>query len=162
MKFTGVLLLGALLQTTATTPQTTADGVRAFEEGDYATAVRILRPLAEDILREDALAQFYMARLYEQGYGTPVDLVRALSTSMQRGRYMGRSRKRPTCAAPPFSAHSTNRRTKSATCSSRLACSTGSRRRPSRSRQATQSGLNLAPPSLRSRVRHVGSNMGSG
>jgi hypothetical protein len=77
MKLAGTFLLIALLHPAVATPQTTADGVRAFEEGDYATAARILRPLAEDTLRRDAFAQFYMASLYEHGDGMRMDLVRA-------------------------------------------------------------------------------------
>jgi hypothetical protein len=57
--------------------QTTADGVQAFAEGDYETAVRILRPLAEEVPEPDPLAQFVMAALYDQGSGVPANDVRA-------------------------------------------------------------------------------------
>jgi hypothetical protein len=45
--------------------------------GDYQSAVRILRPLAEDNPQPDALAQFFMAMLYESGDGAARDSLRA-------------------------------------------------------------------------------------
>ena len=47
----------------------TADAVQAIVRGDYQSAVRILRPLAEDAPDPDPLAQFFMAMLYESGHG---------------------------------------------------------------------------------------------
>ncbi len=49
-------------------------GVTAWERGDYATAVREWRPLAE---RGDADAQFNLAQAYKLGRGVPIDLERA-------------------------------------------------------------------------------------
>lgn len=46
---------------------TTADGARALVRGDYETAVRILRPLAENTSQPDPLAKFFMAMLYSPG-----------------------------------------------------------------------------------------------
>jgi uncharacterized protein len=44
------------------------DGVAAYNRGDYATAYRLLRPLAE---HGDAEAQFYLGVQYNFGYGVP-------------------------------------------------------------------------------------------
>jgi uncharacterized protein len=51
------------------------DAVAADERGDPATALRLLRPLAE---RGDALAQVYIGTMYERGDGVPQDLAEAL------------------------------------------------------------------------------------
>ena len=45
-------------------------GVDAYERGDYDTALKEWRPLAE---QGDALAQFNMGVMYEQGKGVPQD-----------------------------------------------------------------------------------------
>lgn len=42
------------------------EGRAAYEKGDYATALRLWRPLAAD---GDAMAQFYMGVLYANGWG---------------------------------------------------------------------------------------------
>src|SRR4029450_5460825 len=46
---------------------TTRDGVQALLRGDYQTAARILRPLAEDSPQPAPVAQFFMATLYAAG-----------------------------------------------------------------------------------------------
>ena len=46
------------------------DGVRAFERGDYATALRLLRPLAE---QGDATLQYVVGHMYAKGWGVPQD-----------------------------------------------------------------------------------------
>ena len=56
---------------------TTDDGVRAFVRGDYASAARILSPLAEASAEPDATAQFFMGLLYAAGKGVPMDTLRA-------------------------------------------------------------------------------------
>jgi hypothetical protein len=56
---------------------TTSDGVHALIRGDYETAVRILRPLAEDAVQPDPVAQFFMATLYESGRGVATGAIRA-------------------------------------------------------------------------------------
>jgi TPR repeat protein len=56
---------------------TTADGIQALTRGDYATAARILRPLAEDAATPDPLALFFMAILYESGRGVAANSIRA-------------------------------------------------------------------------------------
>jgi hypothetical protein len=55
----------------------TVDGVQALVRGDYAAAVRILRPLAEEVPAPEPLAQFFMASLYESGQGVPLNPTRA-------------------------------------------------------------------------------------
>ncbi len=71
-----VLLVVAL----ASTPQAVAgpleDGVSALRRDDYATALRLLRPLAE---QGDARAQFHLGALYNFGGGVPQDYVQAAS-----------------------------------------------------------------------------------
>ena len=46
------------------------DGVSAYERGDYATALRLLRPLADQRL---APAQFYLGLMYMNGVGVAQD-----------------------------------------------------------------------------------------
>ena len=46
------------------------DGVAAYERGDYATALRLWRPLAEE---GDALAQYNLGLMYGKGEGVPQD-----------------------------------------------------------------------------------------
>ena len=50
------------------------EGMVAYKRGDYATALREWRPLAE---QGNALAQFNLALMYKNGYGVPQDYVRA-------------------------------------------------------------------------------------
>ena len=49
-------------------------GMDAHSRGDYATALREWRPLAE---QGDALAQCNLGVLYQNGQGVPEDYVRA-------------------------------------------------------------------------------------
>jgi hypothetical protein len=75
---------------------TTADGVQAILRGDYQTAVRILRPLAdEDAPQADPLAQYFMAMLYDSGQGVPRSSDRAcglyLSAATPANPLMGQS-----------------------------------------------------------------------
>jgi len=51
-----------------------AKGVIAYIQGDYATALNILRPMAE---QGDMYAQEWMGTLYYEGAGVPQDNVRA-------------------------------------------------------------------------------------
>lgn len=51
------------------------EGEKAFESGDYATALRILKPLAET---GDAKAQFYVGKMYYLGKGAPQDHAQAI------------------------------------------------------------------------------------
>jgi hypothetical protein len=49
-------------------------GLVAYQRGDYATALREWRPVAE---AGDATAQLYLGLMYEAGHGVPVDLLEA-------------------------------------------------------------------------------------
>jgi hypothetical protein len=51
------------------------DGVAAYERGDYATALRLWRPLAE---QGDANAQSNLGFMYEKGRGVPQDEAEAV------------------------------------------------------------------------------------
>ena len=50
-------------------------GLAAYQSGDFATALREWRPLAE---QEDVRAQFNLGRMYEYGRGVPQDYKTAL------------------------------------------------------------------------------------
>jgi TPR repeat protein len=50
------------------------DAEAAIKRRDYATAVRLVRPLAE---QGDANAQYYLGVFYDNGLGVPQDKVRA-------------------------------------------------------------------------------------
>jgi len=52
-----------------------AAGMRAIDRGDYATALRILRQLAN---QDDASAQIYLGFMYENGRGVAQDYVKAV------------------------------------------------------------------------------------
>jgi hypothetical protein len=62
-----LLVVAVLAPDAAGAQTTTADGARALVRGDYETALRILRPLAENTAQPDPLAQFFMAMLYSPG-----------------------------------------------------------------------------------------------
>jgi len=50
------------------------DGLAAYDQGDYATALRLWRPLAE---QGDTLAQSNLGVMYEFGLSVPQDIVQA-------------------------------------------------------------------------------------
>ena len=50
------------------------EGVEAYSRGDYATALKELRPLAE---QGNVVAQFNLADMYKYGKGVPQDYVQA-------------------------------------------------------------------------------------
>jgi hypothetical protein len=56
-------------------PNPLAEGVAAYQRGDYANAMRILRPLAAD--QGMALAQFSLGVMFANGMGTPQDYAQA-------------------------------------------------------------------------------------
>ncbi len=64
------ILLGALAGAAAARAETLADGLAAYDAGDYAAAVRIWRGLAE---AGYAAAQVALAGLYRTGTGRPLD-----------------------------------------------------------------------------------------
>ncbi len=51
------------------------DGIAAYERGDYATAFRLMKPLAE---KGDARAQHNLGVMYDYGRGFPQDTTKAL------------------------------------------------------------------------------------
>jgi len=51
------------------------DGLAAAKRGDYATALRLWRPLAE---QGDASAQYYLGFAYSEGEGVPQDYAEAV------------------------------------------------------------------------------------
>jgi hypothetical protein len=82
-----LVVLAILGPGTVSAQTTTADGVQAVLRGDYQTAVRILRPLAdEDGPTPDPLAQFFMAMLYNAGQGVPHDAMRACGLYLSAAR----------------------------------------------------------------------------
>jgi hypothetical protein len=72
-----IFLLVGTLPRPAEAQTSVEDGVRAFVRGDYASAARILSPLAEASTEPDATAQFFMGMLYDAGKGVPRDEMRA-------------------------------------------------------------------------------------
>ena len=72
-----ILLLAALLCSLSWTAgaQDFKKGVEAYKRGDYATALRELRPLAE---RGDADAQSRLGFMYDNGQGVPKDSAEAV------------------------------------------------------------------------------------
>jgi hypothetical protein len=65
---------------------TTRDGVIAIARGDYDSAARILRPLAEDAAQPDPIAQFFMALMYASGQGAAMDPVQACPLFLRAAR----------------------------------------------------------------------------
>ena len=66
-----VIIAGALMSLTLPSSVAAQDfdrGVSAYEAGDYLTALRELRPLAE---QGDAVAQNYLGVMYYNGQGVP-------------------------------------------------------------------------------------------
>ncbi len=75
-KFAGLALIAALcagftLDLTAPAWAGLDEGFLAYTRGDYVTALREWRPLAE---QGDAGAQFNLGAMYDKGRGGPVDL----------------------------------------------------------------------------------------
>jgi len=52
------------------------DGQTAYERGDYATAIQLLSPLAE---QGDARAEYMLGLAYDRGNGVPQDYAKAAS-----------------------------------------------------------------------------------
>lgn len=64
------LFLVVAVAVNAQVQQSLEDGVAAYEQGDYATAFQILKPLAE---QGDANAQINLGLIYRWGQGVPQD-----------------------------------------------------------------------------------------
>ena len=75
-----------LLATSAAAQSTTEDGIRAMLGGEYQTAARILRPLADDAAQPDPVAQFFLAVLYDTGKGVRRDEARACGLFLRAAR----------------------------------------------------------------------------
>src|SRR5437899_4160846 len=79
MKPNRTSFLGALMATFIAVGTTMAgpfeDGIAAHKRGDYVTALRLLRPLAE---QGNASAQLRLGAMSESGQGVPQDYVEAL------------------------------------------------------------------------------------
>lgn len=83
-----LLFIGLLLVLTFTLPAYAdpyADGRKAYEEGDHATAIEIWKPLAE---AGEAWAQYSIANLYMEGLGVDKNLV-AASYWLERAAFQG-------------------------------------------------------------------------
>ncbi len=65
-----ILLVGSIAQASAAMEE----GVAAYQRGDYATAIREFKPLAE---KGDPKAQFHLGEIYGQGRGVKRDLEKA-------------------------------------------------------------------------------------
>ncbi len=79
-KLAGLALIAVLCAgfTLGLTPPAWAgfdEGFAAYQRGDYATALREFRPLAE---QGDAVAQHNLGFMYEKGLGVPQDYAKAL------------------------------------------------------------------------------------
>ena len=61
-------VVGALLFSAGSAWADFDDGLAAYESGDYATALKEFRPLAE---QGYAVAQFNLGVMYDHGYGVP-------------------------------------------------------------------------------------------
>ena len=57
------------------------DAEVAFNRGDYVTAMKILRPLAE---RGDATAEYDVGVMYDQGFGVTQNQTEAANGSVER------------------------------------------------------------------------------
>ena len=81
-----LLCVLTLIATPAAAQSTTEDGIRAMLRGEYQTAARILRPLADDAERPDPVAQFFLAFLYDSGKGVTRDAARACGLFLSASR----------------------------------------------------------------------------
>ena len=88
MRLGTCVLLASLLMLLARpvgAQSTTEDGIRATLRGDYKTAVRILKPLADNFEHPDPVAQFFLGVLYETGQGVGRDEGRACGLFLRSG-----------------------------------------------------------------------------
>ena len=80
------LIAFVLLACLDASAETTRDGVIAIVRGDYESAARILRPLAEEASQPDPIAQFFMAMLYKSGQGVAMDPIQACPLFLRAAR----------------------------------------------------------------------------
>ena len=69
--FAAILLLSSVAPVAAVPLE---DGNAAYKRGDYATAMRILRPLAD---QGDGMAEIIVGNMYRYNFGVPLDFVSA-------------------------------------------------------------------------------------
>ncbi len=82
-----------------------AEGVLAYGRGDYATALREFRPLAE---QGDAAAQYNLGLMYDEGQGVPQDFVQAyMWFSLAASRFPSGGRKEVLNYRGKFATHMT-------------------------------------------------------
>ncbi len=74
MRYATVMLAMIIVLVAAPAGADFEAGVEAYNRGDYATALKEWRPLAE---QGDAVAQYFLAHMYENGQGVPQDDVQA-------------------------------------------------------------------------------------
>jgi uncharacterized protein len=70
-----ICTVGLLFLTGVRTPADFEAGKNAYQQGDYATALHELTPLAE---HGNAGAQVFLGKLYMQGRGAPKDIIQAI------------------------------------------------------------------------------------
>jgi len=70
-----LFLIAVVLGTQQTTRAGLADGAGAYNRGDYATALKEFRPLAE---RGNTLSQYLLGVMYYEGRGVPQDYKEAV------------------------------------------------------------------------------------
>lgn len=69
------LAIGAMTLAGPAAAETSKDGLDAFNRGDFAMALRVMRPLAE---QGDAIAMVTLGTMYEHGFGVRQDVVEAV------------------------------------------------------------------------------------
>src|SRR5437763_295274 len=67
MRVLAIIAVAVMLASTASADEL-LDGFAAYQRGDYATALRLLRPIAD---QGDAMAQSVVGILYSKGEGVP-------------------------------------------------------------------------------------------
>ena len=72
-----LVVVGLLVPCAVRAQTSTTDGVQALVRGDYLTAVKILRPLAEAPTDPDPTAQFFLGMMYQSGRGVQRNIFRA-------------------------------------------------------------------------------------
>ncbi len=80
---------GSVLMLTASAWADSQAGKEAYRRGDFETAVKELRPLAEKGHTE---AQFHLGVMYSQGLGVPKDSVQAYVWSYGQKTHTGKAK----------------------------------------------------------------------
>jgi uncharacterized protein len=74
-RFFGAFIVAALVVGTTAFAGPVEDAAAAYKRGDYATAMRLFRPLADE---GDASAQVVLGFMYKRGQGAPQDYAAAV------------------------------------------------------------------------------------